>query len=162
MSERGVFAVDRGVFGHPRFKDEPFTEREAWLWLVSEAAFRPYLRRVGSARVQLNRGQLAHSTRFMADKWKWATTTVRRYLARLASVIDADEPMIKTTTDAGVTVITINNYDAYQTVVRFAAAPELPRSVRRKSSLVTEVAHLMAHQRRSQRFQLKSEFRTPP
>lgn len=39
MSERGVFAVDRGVWDHPMFADEPFTEREAWLWMVSAAAW---------------------------------------------------------------------------------------------------------------------------
>lgn len=44
MSERGVLAVDRGVFEHPSFARVPFTEREAWLWLISEAAYRPHQR----------------------------------------------------------------------------------------------------------------------
>ncbi len=38
MSERGVFAVDRGIWDHPMFACEPFTEREAWQWLIAEAA----------------------------------------------------------------------------------------------------------------------------
>jgi hypothetical protein len=29
------------VFGHPIFADEPFTEREEWLWQIGEAAFKP-------------------------------------------------------------------------------------------------------------------------
>jgi hypothetical protein len=31
MTTRGFFAVDRGVFDHPAFAPEPFTECQAWL-----------------------------------------------------------------------------------------------------------------------------------
>lgn len=111
MSERGVFAVDRGWFDHPTFKPEPFTEREAWIWLIAEAAFRAHRRRVGSVTVTLTRGQLAHSLRFMADKWRWKEPRVRRFLARLK-----EDAMIDAASDAGVTVITICNYSKYQRV----------------------------------------------
>jgi hypothetical protein len=63
MSERGVFAVDRGVFGHPRFARVPFTEREAGLWLISEAAYRPHQCRVGSVIINLGRGEVAQAER---------------------------------------------------------------------------------------------------
>jgi hypothetical protein len=115
MSEWGTFAVDRGIFGHHVFADEPFTEREAWLWLIGEAAYRPHRKRVGAAVVDLVRGQLAHATRFMAQKWKWSDGSVRRFLAKLSS-----ESMIQVRNDAGVTQITICNYEAYQ------PAPEKP------------------------------------
>lgn len=111
MEKAGVFAVARGVFDHPLFADEPFSEREAWIWLVGEAAWRPTRARVGRAIVTLNRGQLAHSTRFMAAKWKWSEARVRRFLARLK-----EDAMIGVKTDALATQITICNYDAYQKV----------------------------------------------
>lgn len=109
MSERGTFIVDRGLFGHPVFADEPFTEREAWLWLISQAAFKSHERRVGRVRVQLVRGQLAHACRFMAEAWQWSDASVRRFLTKLAA-----EEMIALRNDAGVTQITICNYEAYQ------------------------------------------------
>ena len=37
MSEYGTFAGDA----------EPFTEREAWLWLIAECAFKAYRKGVG-------------------------------------------------------------------------------------------------------------------
>lgn len=111
MEKAGVFAVARGVFDHPLFADEPFSEREAWIWLVGEAAWRPTRARVGRAIVTLARGQLAHSTRFMAAKWKWSEARVRRFLARLK-----EDAMIDVKTDALATQITICNYDAYQKV----------------------------------------------
>jgi hypothetical protein len=111
MSERGVFAVDRGVFDHDCFADEPFTEREAWIWLVSEAAWKPRARRIGNINVSLDRGQLAASVRFMADKWKWSKSAVDRFLARLKN-----RDMIETENGTGLNVITICKYDDYQRV----------------------------------------------
>jgi len=32
----GFFAVDRGIFDNPSFAAEPFTQREAWMWLVAQ------------------------------------------------------------------------------------------------------------------------------
>jgi hypothetical protein len=40
----------------------------SWLWLVAEAAWKPRVRFIGRL---LERGQLAHSTRFMAKAWCW-------------------------------------------------------------------------------------------
>jgi len=107
----GVFAVSRDVFDHPIFAQQPFTEREAWIWLVAEAAWKPITARVGKAVVSLQRGQLAHSVRFMADKWQWSKSRVDRFLARLKN-----EAMIGTDTGQGINIITVCNYDEYQKV----------------------------------------------
>jgi hypothetical protein len=111
VSERGVFGVDRGLFDHHAFKRQTFTQREAWLWIISEAAFRSHRRRIGSVVVDLLPGQAAASLRFMAEKWGWTEPTVRRFLKHLHNL-----QMIAVTTDAGVTVITIVNYTKYQRV----------------------------------------------
>jgi hypothetical protein len=111
VSERGVFAVDRGIWNHPSFANEPLSEREAWVWLIGEAAFKTRTRRIGSVAIELSRGQVAASLRFMADKWQWSEPRVRRFLKRLKT-----DAMIDAATDAGVTVITICNYTKYQRV----------------------------------------------
>jgi hypothetical protein len=60
MSERGVFAVDRGVFDHPKFSDDkPLTKLEAWLWLLSVAAWKPISRHISGRTI----GTAAWSTR---------------------------------------------------------------------------------------------------
>ena len=82
MSELGVFAVDRGIFTDPDFADEPFTEREAFMWLVSEAAWKDHARRGSSGRVELRRGEVCHSVRFMAEAWKWSKSRVDRFMKR--------------------------------------------------------------------------------
>jgi hypothetical protein len=104
----GVFAVDRGVFDHPIFAPEPFTEREAWVWLCGSAAWKATRIRCGRVLVELDRGQLAFATRFMARKWKWSEARVRRFLKRLE--IDA---MVTLSATHETTRITICNYDKY-------------------------------------------------
>jgi hypothetical protein len=112
MSERGVFAVDRGIWEHPMFHSrDPFSRREAWMWLISEAAWKPRRYRAGSIVVQLERGQLAHSLRYLADCWGWSVKRVRGLIDDLTQ-----EHMIATATDTGVTVITICKYAEYQRV----------------------------------------------
>jgi hypothetical protein len=107
----GVFAISRGVFEHPCFAPEPFTEREAWIWLIGEAAWRDKRIRVGKSIIQLKRGECAFSMRFMAGKWRWSESRVRRFLKRLK--IDA---MIDARSDAHATHITICKYNEYQRV----------------------------------------------
>lgn len=110
MSELGVFAVDRGVFDHPLFATgEPFSRREAWLWLVAEAAWKPRQVNRNGVIIDLQRGQLAHSIRFMAEAWGWSKSAVDRFLARLKT-----GTMIGTEAGTGAIVITICKYDAYQ------------------------------------------------
>lgn len=109
MSERGVYAVDRGLFDHPDFANEPFTEREAWSWLIGSCAWEPKRVRVGNSVVDIDRGQCAFSLRFMATRWQWSEPRVRRFLNRAKTdaraIVDATQ---------GTTRITICNYDKYQ------------------------------------------------
>lgn len=107
----GVFAVSRDIFEHRFFAGEPFTEREAWVWLIREAAWKARRVRVKDGMVSLKRGQLATSVRFMADRWQWHRSSVDRFLKRLKT-----ETMISISVETGQSVITICNYDTYQRV----------------------------------------------
>ena len=112
MSERGVFAVDRGIFDHPFFnEDRPFSRLEAWLWMLAEAEWKPVRRSVGSSVISVDRGQFAHSIRFLAEAWGWPKTNVSRFLDRLKT-----GTMIGTDTGTGVLIVTICNYETYQKV----------------------------------------------
>jgi hypothetical protein len=111
MSERGVYAVDRGVWDHECFADEPFTEREAWMWLCGAASWKPQRRRIGAIDVVLERGQLAASLRFLGERFQWGKNKVARFFDRLEK-----RDMIRTAIGTGLTVITICNYDQYQKV----------------------------------------------
>lgn len=109
----GVFAVSRNIFEHDLFDPEPFTEREAWIWMIREAAWKDRRIRFGKMHGSIKRGQMASSVRFMAEKWQWSKSRVHRFLGRLE-----EERMIECGTAQGhsASVITICNYDEYQRV----------------------------------------------
>lgn len=88
---------------------EPFDRRSAWAWLIEHAAYEPARVKSGSKIVALARGQLTCSLRYIAQAWKWGHERVRRFLARLQT-----EAMIETASGTGQLLITICNYDAYQ------------------------------------------------
>jgi hypothetical protein len=112
MSERGVFAVDRGIWDHELVTgDDPFSRREALLWLFSEAAWKSRSVRISGKSVELKRGQLAHSIRFIAKAWNWSKSRVDRFLDELKH-----EAIIGTETVHGQTVITVCKYNEYQRV----------------------------------------------
>ncbi|MBO6542316.1 MAG: hypothetical protein JJ965_04110 [Alphaproteobacteria bacterium] len=123
----GLFTVDRSIWEHDLFSDEPMTEREAWLWLIGEAAWKPRKVRLGYSLIDIERGQLTHSVRFMADKWKWNKDRVARFLNMLKN-----RDMIETGTATGQTVITICNYEKFQNFdeYRETVARQEPRQQR--------------------------------
>ncbi len=105
----GFFQVHRSIFDHEAFSREPFTEREAFIWLVGEAAFKDHERVISGKRIYVKRGELAHSYRWLAERFKWSLGKLQRYTKRLKSI-----HMVGTRTDTGILVISICNYDRYQ------------------------------------------------
>jgi hypothetical protein len=113
-SNGGRFAVSRDVFDHPVFKKEPFTECQAWIWIIGQAGWKPRRIRATSGRsvqmVDLERGQFCLALRFIRDALRWSSEKrVRTFLNRLER-----QGMIAVRRDALQNVVTVCNYDAYQ------------------------------------------------
>lgn len=127
----GNVSIARDLWSNPTFKDETMSQREAWIWLIANASWKARTTRVADHIVNLQRGQLAASTRFLASAWMWSEPRVRRYLAKLE-----DQRMICRDTGAGLTVVTICNYNIYQNTPRGsdAEATQPPAQARRTSN----------------------------
>lgn len=94
---------------NPAFNNEPFSRRDAWVWLIETANYADGRWSAGGKTIVLKRGQLCRPLRKIAEAWQWPEAKVRRYLTRLQS-----DAMIRIETDAKSTLITICNYDEYQ------------------------------------------------
>jgi len=111
----GHINVARSIFDHPMFDDgKPLSDREAWLWLISNAAWRPVQIKVRNGRasemLNLNRGQLSFSRSFLRKAWRWTSEKrVRTFLNRLER-----ERMVDLLTGKLQTVISIRNYGVFQ------------------------------------------------
>ncbi|WP_311271058.1 hypothetical protein [Sphingobium sp. WCS2017Hpa-17] len=123
----GYYLMARGWQDNPIFGREEYSRRDAWVWMIEQAAHTE--RKVGIAgkTFTLQRGQFSSSLRYMAKAWGWDEAKVRRFLSRAKN-----ENMIDAATDAGQTVITICNYDVYQAPSRNGDAGTDAATTRRR------------------------------
>ena len=115
----GFIAMSREAFDHPLLQDGD--RFRAWFWLVANAAWKPTRTRIKGQMVEIERGELSFSQRFLAEKWGWSKSRVDRFIADLR-----EEGMIETRSKNGATaghnagqgqaIITICNYAKYQDV----------------------------------------------
>jgi hypothetical protein len=118
MTTAGWYRMHRGWMDHAVFRGEPFERRAAFMWLIEHAAFTPSRVSAPGGQIEIERGQLSCSIRYLAKAWSWDEKRVRRFLT---SVQEAE--IIALGAAAGQTLVTICNYDKYQTSDRGAAAP---------------------------------------
>lgn len=121
----GFIAISRDIFNHPLFEqNQPFSRREAWEWLIAQAAWKPEARRGRYGVVHVERGQLASTYRELGKAWRWPKSNVARFLSKLSAetMIYLAKTALGTTTDTvpgtptryPVTFISISKYDVFQ------------------------------------------------
>jgi hypothetical protein len=96
------------VTEHPAFRND--AEAMAFAWMVAKAAWQPTRVRYKERILTLHRGQLAVSQRDMARALDRDKAWVERLWKRLRG-----EAMVEVTCEAGVAIISICNYEEYQT-----------------------------------------------
>jgi len=106
-TDGGYILLFRRLLKNPTFKSD--FEAMTFAWLVLRASWRDVTVRYKDRAIHLRRGQLAISVRDIATKMDRSRQWADRFLARLTQ---AD--MIETSTETGVNVVTIRNYDLYQ------------------------------------------------
>ena len=107
--EPDFFAVNRSLLNSDRWLSETFTRGQAWVDLFGLAQHPHGYFRVRGIRVDVKRGQLAHSQLTLATRWKWSRNKVRRYLKELENNKDIVQQNNEVTT-----VITILRYGFWQ------------------------------------------------
>ena len=114
----GWILIHRRAWESNGFPKEPFSEREAWFWLIANAAWKPTEINVNGDVVSLHRGQFATTTRSMATVFRWSQAKAARFTKRLTK-----EGRIESRTDSRKTFITICKYEEYQEPRRGAESP---------------------------------------
>lgn len=114
----GWIAVSRKLWKHDFFKDSPMSEREAWLWMLSQAAYADTTHRVAGEVIPVPRGSFMITLRELQSTFMWASDTrVRNFLKRLK-----DERMVRWEIvgrkNAPKTHVTICKYGEYQSPER--------------------------------------------
>jgi hypothetical protein len=103
------YKMERGWLDSDVWDKAPYTEREAWAWMIGAARWEDGKVAVLGNPVSIKRGQLSHSLRFLSDKFQWSVDKVRWFLKKLEKW-----EMCTIDNTTGQNVITICNYSKYQ------------------------------------------------
>lgn len=95
------FKVHRGWMDNEVFARDKFSRKDAWLWLIEKAQW--------EGGKTLGRGQISVSVRELETAWKWPKSTVSDFLRALKRA-----NMIRTEAGHHCNILTICNYDKYQ------------------------------------------------
>jgi len=107
----GWIAINRGIFDHPVFAGHP--ERVGvWVWMLHRAAWRDTRQDANGRTITVKRGQLLTSYRQMSKATGAGVQVIRTLMDRLR-----DEHAIDTDTSTGRMLITICNYEKYQSAL---------------------------------------------
>ncbi len=123
----GWVSIQRDLFRHDFFSREPMSEREAWIWLIANAAWADTRHKVGQVMIDVPRGSLMVTLRELQAAWMWGSDSrVRNFLKRMES-----ERMVvckvNAKGNAQKTHITICKYDEFQAYERTPNAKQNAR-----------------------------------
>lgn len=109
----GWYLMHRGWQDSLIFDGDEFSRRDAWVWMIEQAAYKAKSVRVGTSTINIERGQFTASIRFMAQAFGWHRNRVSRFLDQLrnAEMIGTD---CGTEGGTGQLVITISKYEEFQ------------------------------------------------
>lgn len=107
----GFFLMHRGWMDS--FKPEPFTEREAFIWSIEQAAFDAHEQWFNGHRIMVDRGEFATSLAVMSKAFGWSLKKTRGFMDRMRTC----EKWAQRRAYDGAqspTIITVLNYTKYQ------------------------------------------------
>ncbi len=106
----GWISIDRSIQNHWLFKEKrTFSKFEAWIYLLMEANHSKAKVPIGNQIVTVERGQRLTSILTLSDLFNWSRFKAKTFLDLLES-----DGMLEVKTTSKYTLITIVNYDFYQ------------------------------------------------
>ena len=108
----GWFAVSREILDHPIFKGRP-DRLYAWIWILSNAAYKDTQQDVGGAIIDVPRGCLCASQAMMQSGTGMSRQSLRTFINLLENA-NVVSPTSATKATKSRTMLKVCNYDKYQ------------------------------------------------
>ena len=143
---KGYILINRCIEDHWLWTEKPFTRGQAWIDLILMANFTDSQMMTKGQIVKIKRGQVFRTIGFLAERWGWNKKKVRTFLDLLRG-----HAMVTTEGSAQGTLITIENYETWQTLGH-----------ERGTSLGHTLGHTRGHKRnKNKALNTESVTRTP-
>ncbi|RHV96965.1 hypothetical protein DXA95_04650 [Odoribacter sp. OF09-27XD] len=109
MDDQGFIKLSRKFFKNPLWKEpRQYSRSEAWLDLIFMARFEDSKQILRNRVIEVQRGEIIASRRFLEERWMWGSTKVINFLNYLQV-----NGMINQRQTAGQTIIKLCNYEYY-------------------------------------------------
>lgn len=106
----GWISLHRSIEDHWLWEtDRAFTRLEAWIDILLMVNHKERKIMIGNDLITVKRGQKITSIRKLCERWSWSNSKVKKFL----ELLERDEMLI-VKSDTKKTVITVVNYDFYQ------------------------------------------------
>jgi hypothetical protein len=114
-------ALKVGFLDHPALAGGEYDRRSAFHWLIENAAWKDHQTRTRAGMITIKRGQVVAARKHLAETWGWTEKRVRTFmeLLRTESMIEMGQRE-----DQYANVVTICNYDTYQSVSSAKGQPK--------------------------------------
>lgn len=109
---KGYIKLHRQLQDNPLWSSETFTKGQAWVDLLLLAGYEENKVIVKGKEHKAQRGELITSLSFLANRWKWSTTKVRKFLEYLEHT-----GSIEKTSKAYYTQVKIKQYAKFQDTI---------------------------------------------
>lgn len=109
VMKQGFLKLSRKFFETSLWKEpRQYSRSEAWLDLIQMAGFEDSTYMLNNREIEVRRGEIVASRRFLEKRWQWGSTKVSNFLNYLRA-----NRMINQRQTSGQTIITLCNYEVY-------------------------------------------------
>ena len=109
MENKGWIKIFRSITEDEDYFAERFTREMAWIDLILLANSKDSTVVKRGVKIQIQKGQVFKSIRFLSDRWQWNERTTMKFL----DILELEGKIQRKITNVN-TLITITNYSNYQ------------------------------------------------
>lgn len=122
---KGWLKIQRSLLNSEEWVSEVFSRPQAWIDLLFLTNYKDGSIRVSGQIIPIKRGQCGYSVLTLSKRWKWSRGKTQKYLDELQHIEHRIEQLKSNRT----TVISILNYDKYQSLTKEEMTPDYTPSV---------------------------------
>lgn len=152
---KGFIKISRSLFeNHLWTEEREYSRAEAWIDLIQMARFEAKQEIIQNKVIEVQRGELTASRRFLENRWSWGSSKVSNYLKMLSKL-----GMINQRTNQGQTIISLVKYSDYNDTQTTNKPQNEPRANHEQTTSKPNIKNIRSKESKEKK---REEIKTPP